>query len=171
MKKIIALTLALALSMSVLVGCSKDDSSSQSEAPAYDLAKVLETIETAAPVRMSTPVDDEYLSYVGLDSALYDTYAGSYCPVTPGVDIILVVKAKSDKVSDVQAVLESHRESVYKANENYVGALKDKAQAGRVVTKGDYFVLVIAGDETVVEDQGVEKAYEPIDTAIDEAFK
>ena len=63
------------------------------------------------------------------------------------------------------------KDRIYADNENYVGALRDKAEAGRVVTKGDYVVLVIAGDETVVEDEGVEKAYEPVDAAIDEAFK
>ncbi|MEG1783110.1 MAG: DUF4358 domain-containing protein [Oscillospiraceae bacterium] len=185
MKKIIALALALTLCLSLFAGCSKKDDSSSpdqgsstpntvsgsEEASDYDVAKMLATIEEAAPVRMSTVVDDEYMTFVGLDKTLYKSYAGSYCPVTPGVDVILIVEAQEGKVSEVETILTQKRDDIFKANENYVGALKDKAGAGRIKTKGNIVVLVIGGDETVVTDQGVEKAYEPIDKAIDEAFK
>ena len=78
---------------------------------------------------------------------------------------------KSVFVEDVKAALEARRNEIFAANENYVGSLRDKAEAGRVVVKGNYAVLVIGGDEMVVEDQGVEVAYEPIEAAIEEAFK
>ncbi len=179
MKKFIALALAAILAMAAFTACSGgDDSSSQSqssEKPAYDVAAVHKTIEDANPIRMSKAIDDTYMEYLETISSLtpdmYDAYSGSYCPVSPGVDIILVVQAKADMAEDVAAALTEVKDSIYAANENYVGALRDKAEAGRVVTKGDYVVLVIAGDETVVEDEGVEKAYEPVDAAIDEAFK
>ena len=102
---------------------------------------------------------------------MYEAYAGSYCPITPGVDVIMVVEAKEGKVEDVKAKLEQRKAEIVAANENYVGSLLEKAKEGRIVVKGNVVVLVIAGDEMVVEDQGVAKAYEPVDAAIEEAFK
>lgn len=178
MKKFIAMALAAIMAMAAFTACGGDDSSSQSqssEKPAYDVAAVHKTIEDANPIRMPSAIDDTYMEYLSTISSLtpdmYEAYSGSYCPVSPGVDIILVIQAKADMAEDVAAALTEIKDSIYAANENYIGALKDKAEAGRIVTKGDYVVLVIAGDETVVEDEGVEKAYEPVDAAIDEAFK
>lgn len=165
MKKIIALALAAVMAVS-MVACGGGE-----EAPAYDVAQVAKTIEDANPIRMSTPIDDEYMSFIGIDAEMYDAYAGSYCPVMPGVDIILVVQAKDGKVEEVKAKLEQRKAEIVASNENYVGALLDKAEAGRIVEKGNYVALVIAGDEIVVEDQGVEVVYEAVDAAIDEAFK
>ena len=164
MKKLFALALAAVMAVS-MVACGGGE-----DTPAYDVNEVLATIEEAAPVRMSTPVDEEYMNFIGIDAEMYNTFAGSYCPITPGVDVIIVVEAKDGKVEDVKAALEARRNEIFAANENYVGALRDKAEAGRVVVKGNYAVLVIGGDEIVVEDQGVEKAYEPIDADIDAAF-
>ena len=66
--------------------------------------------------------------------------------------------------------MESKKAELVAANENYVGALLEKAKAGRIVVKGNVVTLVIAGDDMVIEDQGVEKAYEPVDAAIEKAF-
>ena len=165
MKKIIALAMAAVMAMS-MVACG----GSEETAPAYDVNEVAATIEAASPVRMSTPVDETYMEFIGIDAEMYNAFAGSYCPITPGVDVIIVVEAKDGKVEDVKTALEARRDEIFAANENYVGALRDKAEAGRVVVKGNYAVLVIGGDEMVVEDQGVEAAYEPIDAAIDAAF-
>lgn len=165
MKKIISFVLAAVLALS-MVACGGGE-----EAAAYDVAEVAKTIEAANPIRMSTPIADDYIEFIQLGEDLYESYAGSYCPITPGVDVILVVEAKDGKVEDVKAVLEARKAEIVAANENYVGALLEKAKAGRIVVKGNYAVLVIAGDDIVIEDQGVEKAYEPVDAAIEEAFK
>ena len=152
MKKLLALVLAGVMAFS-LVACGGGE-----ETATYDVAAVAETIEKANPIRMSTPIAQDYIDFIGLGEDLYESYAGSYCPITPGVDVILVVEAKEGKVEDVKAVMETRKAEIVAANENYVGALLDKAEAGRIVVKGNYAVLVIAGDEVVVEDQGVEKA-------------
>ncbi len=166
MKKIIALAMAAVMAVS-MVACG----GGEEEKPAYDVNEVLATIEAAAPVRMSTPVDEMYMEYLQIDADMYEAFAGSYCPIMPGVDIIVVVQAKDGKVEDVKAALQAHKDYIVRSNENYVGALLDKAEAGRLVEKGNYVLLVIGGDEILVEDQGVDAAYEPIDKAIDEAFK
>ena len=55
--------------------------------------------------------------------------------------------------------------------ERYLQDQFEKAEAGRVVVKGNYVVLAILGDNEVIINDGVEKAYEAVDAAIDEAFK
>ncbi len=165
MKKVISFVLAAVMALS-MVACGGGE-----EAKSYDVAAVAKTIEDANPIRMSTPIAQDYIDFIGLSEDMYETYAGSYCPITPGVDVIMVVEAKDGKVEDVKAKLEQRKAEIVAANENYVGALLDKAQAGRIIVKGNVVALVIAGDEIVVEDQGVEKAYEPVDAAIEEAFK
>ncbi|MBR6609523.1 MAG: DUF4358 domain-containing protein [Oscillospiraceae bacterium] len=165
MKKIISFALAAVMALS-MVACGGGE-----EAKSYDVAAVAKTIEDANPIRMSTPIAQDYIDFIGLSEDMYEAYAGSYCPITPGVDVILVVEAKDGKVEDVKTVLEARKAEIVAANENYVGSLLDKAKEGRIVVKGNVVVLVIAGDEMVVEDQGVAKAYEPVDAAIEEAFK
>ena len=176
MKKIIALALAAVLAIS-MVACGGGE-----EASAYDVAAVAKTIEAKNPIRMSTPIDEFYMAFIGFGEVDFETgdytmsdsvksFAGSYCPITPGVDIILVVEAADGKVEEVKSVLEAKKAELVAANENYVGSLLEKAKAGRVVVKGNVAALVIAGDDMVIEDQGVEEAYKPIDAAIEEAFK
>ncbi|MBE6866838.1 MAG: DUF4358 domain-containing protein [Ruminococcaceae bacterium] len=165
MKKIISFVLAAVMALS-MVACGGGE-----EAKSYDVAAVAKTIEDANPIRMSTPIAQDYIDFIGLSEDMYEAYAGSYCPITPGVDVIMVVEAKDGKVEDVKAKLEQRKAEIVAANENYVGSLLDKAKEGRIVVKGNVVVLVIAGDEMVVEDQGVAKAYEPVDAAIEEAFK
>lgn len=165
MKKIISFVLAAVMALS-MVACGGGE-----EAASYDVAAVAKTIEDANPIRMSTPIAQDYIDFIGLSEDMYEAYAGSYCPITPGVDVIMVVEAKDGKVEDVKAKLEQRKAEIVAANENYVGSLLDKAKEGRIVVKGNVVVLVIAGDEMVVEDQGVAKAYEPVDAAIEEAFK
>ena len=166
MKKLFALAMAAVMAVS-MVACGGD----KTDAPAYDVNEVLTTIETASPVRMSTPVDETYMEYLGISADMYEAFAGSYCPIMPGVDIIVVVQAKDGKVEDVKAALQAQKDYIVASNENYVGSLLEKAEAGRIVEKGNYVLLVIGGDEIVVEDQGIDVAYQPIDAAIDEAFK
>ena len=165
MKKVISFVLAAVMALS-MVACGGGE-----EAASYDVAAVAKTIEDANPIRMSTPIAQDYIDFIGLSEDMYEAYAGSYCPITPGVDVIMVVEAKEGKVEDVKAKLEQRKAEIVAANENYVGPLLEKAKEGRIVVKGNVVVLVIAGDEMVVEDQGVAKAYEPVDAAIEEAFK
>ena len=165
MKKVISFVLAAVMALS-MVACGGGE-----EAASYDVAAVAKTIEDANAIRMSTPIAQDYIDFIGLSEDMYEAYAGSYCPITPGVDVIMVVEAKEGKVEDVKAKLEQRKAEIVAANENYVGSLLEKAKEGRIVVKGNVVVLVIAGDEMVVEDQGVAKAYEPVDAAIEEAFK
>jgi hypothetical protein len=48
--------------------------------------------------------------------------------------------------------------------------LLEKAKAGRIVVKGNYVALIIAGDETVIEEKGVDTAYSYIDELLKRIF-
>ena len=85
-------------------------------------------------------------------------------------DVVLAVKAKAGQVDAVKAALEARRDAVAASFEMYLPDQYEKALAGRVVTKGDYALLVIGGDGQRVVDEGVEAVYAEIDKAIDAAL-
>ncbi|MEG1932047.1 MAG: DUF4358 domain-containing protein, partial [Pygmaiobacter sp.] len=86
-------------------------------------------------------------------------------------DEILIVKAAKGKADTIKAACEARRAAKADQFEGYIEQEKQKADAGRIVVKGDYVVFVVAGDSTVIETEGVEAAYKPIDEAIDKAMK
>ena len=59
---------------------------------------------------------------------------------------------------------------IVSANKNYVDVLLEKAKAGRIVVKGNYVALIIAGDEAVIEEKGVDVAYSYIDELLKKIF-
>ena len=52
----------------------------------------------------------------------------------------------------------------------YLQPQADKAQNGRIVVKGDYVLLVIAGDNDRIANGEVDKVYAEIDKAINDAL-
>ena len=88
MKKVISFVLAAVMALS-MVACGGGE-----DAKSYDVAAVAKTIEDTNPIRMSTPIAQDYVDFIGLSEDMYEAYAGSYCPLTPGVDVIMVVEAK-----------------------------------------------------------------------------
>ena len=165
MKKIIAMILSLSM---LLVACGSDEPAAETT---YDVNEVLTAITDVTEIANETVVDDMYMDFIGLTEDIVKSYAGVFCSVTPGVDIALVVEAQDGKLEDVKAAMQENLDYIYSSNENYPGPLRDKAEAGKIVSEGNIVILVIAGDVAVVESEGVEAAYAPIDTAIEEFFK
>ena len=91
--------------------------------------------------------------------------------VVVSADRVVVIEAAEGKIDAVTAALESFKQSAIAQFELYLPDQYEKAKAGRIVVKGNYAVLVIAGDNEVIANQGVEEAYKAVDAAIDEAFK
>ena len=115
MKKFIALALSVVLALSMVACGGREDNASS-----YDVAKIATTIEDANPIRMSTPIDEFYMAFIGFGEVDFETgdytlsdnfksFAGSYCPITPGVDIILAVEAAEGKVEEVKSILEAKK--------------------------------------------------------------
>ena len=168
MKKIIALVLLSAISLTLLAGCSKKE-----PAPAYDVKEILTKVEAVAPIDMPGAVDEDYIKAVlGLDTADIKNYAGTYAMATnESCDRIYVIEAVDGKADTVKQALEKKRTEIGKTYELYSPEQTAKANAGRIVSSGNYIIMVIAGDNKIVTDEGAEKAYEPIDKVLDEVFK
>ena len=168
MKKIISVIMAAILSMSLLTACGGGKEATAS----YDVNEVLTTITDAVPLAMPGEVTEEYLTIMmGLDMADVANYAGMMAMVNVSADCVVVIEAAEGKIDTVKAALENTKQSIVNSFELYLPDQFEKAKAGRIVVKGNYAVLAIAGDNETIADKGVEEAYKAVDAAIDEAFK
>ena len=167
MKKVLSLIMAGVLSVGMLTACGGKE-----ETPSYDVNKVLNTITTAVPIAMPGEIPESELEMImGLSADDYVNYAGQMCMAMVSADRVVVIEAAEGKIDAVTAALETFKQSAIAQFELYLPDQYEKAKAGRVVVKGNYAVLVIAGDNEVIANQGVEEAYKAVDAAIDEAFK
>lgn len=165
MKKIIAMLLCVFL-LASFAGCSSEGSAS------YNINDIMTAIEEVAPVTMGGEMDDDILTGIyGINMEDVEEYVGKYSMANVSSDEILIVKAAKGKAETIKAACEARREAKASGCEMYLEDQFLKAEAGRIVVKGDYVVFVIAGDNDVIINEGAEKAYEPIDAAIDEAMK
>lgn len=165
MKKIISVLLAALALGCLATGCGSSSAN-------YNLSDIMTAIEAASPVAMPADMDDSILTGLyGIDMADVEEYVGKYSNVNISSDEILLVKAAKGKADTIKAACEARRDAKASDCEMYLPGQYEKAKAGRVVVKGDYVFLVIGGDNDVIDAEGAEKAYEPIDKAIDEATK
>ena len=168
MKKIFSMIMAGVLSLAMLTACG----GGKEETPSYDVNEILTTITTAVPIAMPGELPESEVEMIlGLKAEDYVNYAGQICMAMISADRVVVVEAAEGKIDVVKEALENYKQSAIAQFELYLPDQYEKAQAGRVVVKGNYAVLVIAGDNEVIADQGVEEAYKAVDAAIDEAFK
>ena len=167
MKKVFSVILAGVLSLGMLTACGGGE-----ETPSYDVNEVLNTITTAVPIAMPGEIPESELEMImGLSSEDYVSYAGQMCMAMVSADRVVVIEAAEGKIDAVTEALETFKQSAVAQFELYLPDQYEKAQAGRIVVKGNYAVLVIAGDNEVIANQGVEEAYKAVDAAIEEAFK
>lgn len=91
---------------------------------------------------------------------MYDDYMGEAPMISANVDTLLIIKAKDDKVKDVEEALNAHREMLVNDTLQYpmnVG----KIQASRIQTYGNYVCFVQLGaDTTEVSEKGDEAVIE-----------
>ena len=166
-KKIGVIASIFALALALLTACGGGE-----ETPSYDVNEVLNTITTAVPIAMPGEIPESELEMImGLSSEDYVSYAGQMCMAMVSADRVVVIEAAEGKIDAVTEALETFKQSAVAQFELYLPDQYEKAQAGRIVVKGNYVVLAILGDAIVVEDEGVDAAYVPVDAAIDEAFK
>lgn len=167
MKKVLSVIMALALSACLFTACGGNETTAS-----YDVNEVVATIDAAVPVAMAGDLTEEELTMmVGINAEDMTSWAGKYSMANVSADRLIVIEAAEGKVDTVKTALEAYRDNVAAQFELYLAPQYEKAKAGRVVVKGNYVVLAILGDAIVVEDEGVDAAYAPVDAAIDEAFK
>ena len=179
MKKILSLILCLLMAFSLLTACSSNagNESTESAAVELDMPAVVAAIETVAPVAMAQELSpavegsDMFMTDLfGLELTTVEDYYGKTTMVNVSSDVILLVKAVPGQVDAVKAALEARRDAIAASFEMYLADQFDKANAGRIVTKGDYALLVIGGDSERVANGELEAVYAEIDEAIDSAL-
>ena len=149
MKRFAALVLTLVLCLGLFSACGSEAN--------YNVADV------AGPTDFT---DDDLTLDMSLDmEATVEEYAGQRTKTNGAPGAVLVVKAKAGQADTVKAALEGYRDGLVAQWENYKDEFPvgyEQTKNGRVVVKGDYVVLAIAGE-------GVD--YAEIDTAISDALK
>lgn len=158
MKKTFSILLCFCLFTVLMVGCGKSGAD-------YDINKVLSDVEAATPIANPLDFNDDDLIYdMTIDKAMIDSYVGHRTGVNGASGAVLVVKTVDGNVDTVKAQLEAYCKSTaaFLANYPEFAAAQKQAEQGRVVAKGNYLVLAIAGEGT---------DYAAVDTAIEGALK
>ena len=159
MKRFAALVLTLVLCLGLFSACGSEAN--------YNVADVAGAIEGVATIDNPTDFTDDDLTLdMSLDmEATVEEYAGQRTKTNGAPGAVLVVKAKAGQADTVKAALEGYRDGLVAQWDNYKDEFPvgyEQTKNGRVVVKGDYVVLAIAGE-------GVD--YAEIDTAISDALK
>lgn len=180
MKKRICLSLAAALLALSLAACGSDSSSSapatdassdasQSASSAaagtadYTLSDVVAAIEAANPVTNPREIDDFALQnemLVNMDNVV--DFAGKVSNDNANSALILAIQAQPGKAEDVKADLENYKSGLTTGMYAEFAEKEAQAKDARIVTKGDWVVMVIANTEGA--------SYADIDTAVDGAL-
>ena len=107
-------------------------------------------------ITMPEKLDEAALKDVfGLNPADIEEYYGEYSAVNTSADHLIGVKVKEGKVDTVRKALAARKEQVLKNLPEYL-------PAGRIIEKGNYLFLVIAGDSEKGYDEQMNRAEEII---------
>ncbi|MCM1190102.1 MAG: DUF4358 domain-containing protein [bacterium] len=91
---------------------------------------------------------DELEVFVGVTPDLYEDYLAEMCRISNNVDTLIVVKAKEDRIEEVEEALNAYRDTRVNDTMQYpmnVG----KIQASRVERHGRYIYFVQLGADTM----------------------
>ena len=125
---------------------------------------VIMELEENLGITMPEKLDQQSLQEVfGLNPDDIEEYYGEYSAVNTSADHIIGVKVKDGKVDEVKSALESHKQEIVDNFEEYLPDQYDKAQAGKIIQKGNYLFLVIAGDSEKGYDSEMNRAQHIID--------
>lgn len=170
--KLLITLLAVTIVSTSFVACSSkpDTSTSTGQATAGTTLTEGTTLETIVNkitedigMQMPAPLDDVLLNDMFyITSDMIEEYYGSLAMTMTSADNVVAVKAAPGKIAEVVAGLEKRKEDVIASFSQYLPDQHEKAQAGKVITKGDYAFLIIIGDYEKGFDKEMEKAEEII---------
>lgn len=123
----------------------------------------METIKTAVVDALgenywpNSAMDAQVLEgLMGITADMYDDYMGEMPMISTNVDTLLIIKAKDDKVEDVEEALNAYRENLVNDTMQYPMNL-GKIQASRIERIGNYVCFVqLGGDTTEISESGEE---------------
>lgn len=93
----------------------------------------------------------------GISSDMYDDYLAETPMISANVDTLLIIKAKDDKVEDVEKALNDYRDALVNDTMQYPMNL-GKIQASRIERYGNYICFVQLGAGAVAMDDQSEDA-------------
>lgn len=167
MKKVLSIILSLTLAAAVLTGCGEKSKS-------YNITDLMTTIEASAAIPEAKEVSkDDFLLETGIAAEDVEEFAGKVTNVNGASGTIYIIKAKAGKATEIQNKMDEIRAGTADFLSNYpeFASAQSLAEGGIVNSRGDYVLLVISGDAKTAETESVEKVYESVTKAIDEAFK
>ena len=192
MKKLLAIVMVLSLLTVMFVGCSSNsnsdsvagnsvsqsgtDSQEDSQDTGIDDEDYMKSVvdSLAESLVISGPSElDESLAQdmVGLNMDNVDKLYGVFSMMNVKSDAIIMVKAKEGAADDVKADLEAYRAAKEESCAMYLVSEEEKAKHGQIYTKGDYVLLVIAGDsDRYANGEGADVAAE-IGKQVDDLLK
>ena len=80
------------------------------------------------------------------------TQAVGFFPMMISADTIIIGQVAEGQMEAAQAALEEVRATTQRGFENYLPEPLERAKNGRVVTSGDYIMLIISGDNDAAID-------------------
>lgn len=92
-----------------------------------------------------------------------EEYYGEYSSVNTSADHIIGVKVKEGRVDAVRSLWKNARKRWSKTLRNICRISMTRHQAGKIIEKGNYLFLVIAGDSTKGYDREMQRAEQIID--------
>lgn len=162
MKRILSLVLLAVLTVLPLAACGGNGTSAAS----HNVGDVAKTVGDVCKIENAKEFTEDEMTYdMSLDKSAYEEFAGQRTTTNGMSGAVLVVKAAAGNADTVKTALETYRDGIVAQFENYKADFPvgyEQTKSGRVVAKGDYVVLAIAGE-------GVD--YADVDKAIDEALK
>lgn len=143
--------LTVCMAVCVLAGCSRSDSSSGDREAGYrDDVSAQALVEAVASELgddywADAELPPEFLDdWYGISEDMYDEYYGQTPMVSANVDALIVVKAAEERLSDVEAALDTYRESMVQDTFQYPINIP-KIRASVIRTFGDYVCFVQLG--------------------------
>lgn len=104
--------------------------------------------------------EEEFSERTGISDNMYESFMAEYQHAEAGIDMMILIEAKEDAISDVEQYLNDYRELLLKIYENQPQN-KAKVFASRIETIQNYVCYVQLGaDITKLENQGEEKMVE-----------
>ena len=112
-------------------------------------AAIIEAVDEEGYVPNVMPLDQEMLEMsVGITADMYEDYLAEMPMMSAHVDTLLIIKAKDDKVEDVEAALTAYRDAKVSDTMQYPTNV-GKVQASRIERIGNYVCFVQLGGDTM----------------------
>ncbi len=141
-----------------------DDAQGMMMAAGSRIQDVVMELEENLGITMPEKMDEQSLQEVfGLNPDDIEEYYGEYSAVDTSADHIIGVKVKDGKVDEVKSALEQRKQEIVDNFQEFLPDQYDKANAGKIIQKGNYLFLVIAGDSEKGYDNEMTRAQKIID--------